>query len=188
MSPGDDRATAVLREEHRLILKVLGVLERILDASSRDAEATADCITFFRLFTDACHHGQEEGVLFEELVDRGLPRGAGPIAVMMTEHEQGRELVRAMAAAHESAGEPESDAWFALESAGRDYIALLRRHIMKEDGVLFEMADRMIVGPACREVCERYHVACLERLEGRTKHELERLAESLLERYPPYSD
>ncbi len=193
---GDARATAVLRNEHRLILKVLGVLERILDASLADAghpatpdtEALGDCIAFFRLFTDACHHGQEEGVLFEALIDRGMPRTTGPIGVMLTEHEQGRAHVRAMAAALERAQHGGAEAWTALGQAGRDYIALLRRHIMKEDGVLFEMADRMITGPACREVCDRYHMACLEKLEGRTKAELEQLAESLLERYPPSRD
>jgi len=195
MTTGDTRATAVLRVEHRLILKVLGVLERILDASFSgaapappEAETVSDCIHFFRLFTDACHHGQEEGVLFEELVERGMSRTSGPIGVMLTEHEQGRAHVRAMTAALERATQGESEAWAVLEQAGRDYISLLRRHIMKEDGVLFEMADRMITGPACAEVCDRYHMACLEKLEGRTKQELEQLAESLLERYPPISE
>jgi hemerythrin-like domain-containing protein len=173
----------------------LGVLERILDAelsegypAAPEADAIADCILFFRLFTDACHHGQEEGVLFEELIDRGMPRTAGPIGVMLTEHEQGRAHVRTMTAALQRATQGESAAWAVLEQSGRDYISLLRRHIMKEDGVLFEMADRMITGPACQAVCDRYHMACLEKLEGRTKEELEQLAESLLGRYPPSSD
>lgn len=191
--PDNLTATRGLREEHQLILKVLGAFERVIhEARSqsgkpepRDAEAVDDCLAFFRLFADACHHGQEEDVLFEELVDRGMPREVGPIAVMLTEHEQGRALVRSMTDALERANGGDADAWSVLERAARDYVALLRGHIMKEDGVLFEMADRLIAGPACHEICERYHTVCLEKLEGRTRLELEELAASLVERFPP---
>lgn len=189
---GDISVTRGLRDEHQLILKVLGAFERIIDelaARPGDpappvVEAVDDCLAFFRLFADACHHGQEEDVLFVELVDRGMPREVGPIAVMLAEHEQGRALVRAMIAALERANGGHADAWSVLERAARDYVALLRGHIMKEDGVLFEMADRLIAGPACREICERYHTACLDKLEGRTRLELEELAASLVERFP----
>ncbi len=147
-------------------------------------EAVDDCLAFFRLFADACHHGQEEDVLFVELVDRGMPREVGPIAVMLAEHDQGRALVRAMIAAQQKAIGGDADGWADLERAARDYVSLLRRHIMKEDGVLFEMADRMIAGPACHEICELYHAVCLDKLEGRTRLELQELAASVVERFP----
>lgn len=185
-------ATRGLRDEHQLILMVLGAFERVMVLLRADqenpapsvVEAVDDCLAFFRLFADACHHSQEEDVLFVELVDRGMPREVGPIAVMLAEHDQGRVLVRAMIAAQERANGGDADAWSVLERAARDYVALLRGHIMKEDGVLFEMADRLIAGPACREICERYHTACLDKLEGRTRLELEELAASLVERFP----
>lgn len=185
-------ATRGLRDEHQLILMVLGAFERVMDLLRAEpenpapsvVEAVDDCLAFFRLFADACHHSQEEDVLFVELVDRGMPREVGPIAVMLAEHDQGRVLVRAMIAALERANGGDADAWSVLERAARDYVALLRGHIMKEDGVLFEMADRLIAGPACREICERYHTACLDKLEGRTRLELEELAASLVERFP----
>lgn len=193
--PADLSATHSLREEHQLILKVLGAFERVMDKmpdpeerpDRRDIVAIDDCLTFFRLFADACHHGQEEDILFEELVDRGMPREVGPIAVMLVEHEQGRALVCAMTAALKRTKDGDADAWSVLERSSRDYVALLRGHIMKEDGVLFEMADRLITGPACHEICERYHTACLDKLEGRTRLELEELATSLAERFPASS-
>lgn len=192
---GDGTATRGLRDEHKLILKVLGVIERVIglrtqpgDPAPSEVEAVGDCIAFFRLFADACHHKQEEDILFEALVDRGMPRAAGPIAVMLAEHEQGRAHVRAMAAALERATGGDAEAWSVLERSAQDYVALLRRHIMKEDGVLFEMADSMIAGPACHAICDRYHEACLAEFEGRTRLELEELAASLLERYPPIVD
>ncbi len=188
-------ATIGLREEHRLILQVLGAFERVMvrlraepeNPTPAVVEAIDDCLAFFRLFADACHHSQEEDVLFVELVDRGMPREVGPIAVMLAEHDQGRALVRAMIAAQEKATGGDADSWADLERAARDYVSLLRRHIMKEDGVLFEMADRMIAGPACHEICERYHTVCLDKLEGRTRLELQELAASLVERFPAES-
>ena len=68
-----------------------------------DYDLVAQCIIFFRLFADACHHGKEEDLLFTELEAQGMPRDAGPIAVMLDEHAQGRALVRTMAAALEQA-------------------------------------------------------------------------------------
>lgn len=78
-------ATGVLRREHQLILSVLGAFEKILDGAPpppRDGQGPGategspspvpvddfeDCLTFFRSFTDACHHAKEEDVLFHEL-------------------------------------------------------------------------------------------------------------------------
>lgn len=172
-------ATATLREEHRLILRVVDALERILDGADPTdppIDALEDCVTFFRLFTDACHHGKEEDLLFRELEERGMPRDQGPIAVMLEEHRVGRALVGKMRDALTDLGEEKPDAWSSLFRAGRDYVHLIRNHIGKEDGVLFEMADRVVAGPACARLCARYEEVCSRRFDGRTKEELEALA------------
>ncbi len=94
--------TGMLREEHQLILRVLDVVQSLLekgDAGEWDFDAWDDCVAFFRLFADACHHGKEEDLLFPELEARGMPRDSGPIAVMLSEHKQGRALVAQMAGA-----------------------------------------------------------------------------------------
>ena len=110
-----------------------------------------------------------------------MPVEVGPIAVMLEEHRVGREFVRRMAEALHNGGGG-GGAEFA--DAGRGYIELIRAHIAKEDGILFEMADGMVVGPDCKELCSRYDEVCARRFEGRTLEELEGLAESLRGRYP----
>jgi len=60
----------------------------------------------------------------------------------------------------------------------------MRNHILKEDHVLFDMADQMLRGPICQRLCENYDRVCRSRFEGCTKDELERLATGLIERYP----
>lgn len=180
-------ATGGLRDDHEWILRIAGVLEEILDREpdhGLDFDALEECIAFFRLFADACHHGQEEDLLFPELEARGMPRKAGPLGVMLQEHEMGRSLVGSMHRALPGAREGEGDAREILVNAGRGYIRLIRAHINKEDRVLFEMADQMILGESCRKLCREYGAVCQRSFEGRSKEELESLARSLVDRYP----
>jgi len=179
---GSESATERLRAEHRNILKVLDVLERLLDRGSQadwDFDSLEDCIAFFRLFADACHHGKEEDLLFPELEARGMPKEGGPIGVMLMEHERGRAFVAQMARAIPKARAGDEDDLARLANAGRGYVDLLRNHIVKEDNVLFNMADQLVSGPACQRLCADYDVVCARHFEGRTKVELERLASEL---------
>ena len=184
--PSNPTATQGLREEHQWILKVSGAMEEILDREADDGldfDAIEDCVSFVRLFADACHHGQEEDLLFPELEARGMPREAGPLAVMLYEHEEGRSYAKQMVKALPKAREGDPDARQILVNSARGYIQLIRGHIHKEDNVLFNMADQVVTGPACRKLCEDYGVVCQRRFEGRTKEELEQMALGLLEKY-----
>lgn len=184
--PENETATARLREEHALILRIADVLERLVErsevAGETDFDAFSDCGTFIRLFTDACHHGKEEDLLFPALEAQGLPRDAGPIAVMLEEHRQGREHARRMRVALELARAGDNAGLDRLHGAGRDWVALIRGHILKEDNVLFDMADQMVRGPSCRLLCEGYDAVCARRFEGRTRDRLEELAADLVRR------
>lgn len=127
--------TAILRHEHEVILRALGLLERLgRDARAgqpADRETLGRLVEFFKTFTDRCHHGKEEQHLFPALERAGLPRAGGPVGVMLAEHEEGRALLAAMRSGPEPA---------AIEA----YARLLRAHIDKENGVLFPMADQIL--------------------------------------------
>ncbi len=176
--------TGILREEHQLILKVARRLDEMLIQDSMDGaldhDIVAQCITFFRLFADACHHGKEEGILFPGLEAEGLPRDSGPIAVMLYEHDLGRAFVRDMASSFEAARDGDPAAGSQLREAARGFIDLIVAHISKEDDVLFNMADGMIGGSACETLCARYDEVCKDRFEGQSKEDLEALAAQIL--------
>lgn len=182
-----ETATSRLRAEHQHILEVanaLAVLVRAADEGRWDVDAFADCVTFIRLFADACHHGKEEDLLFPELISRGMRKDAGPIAVMLHEHAEGRRFARTMAAELPGARDGDAEALGRLERAGRGYVALIRGHIMKEDNILFNMADQIIDAPACRSLCAAYDGVCQRRFDGCTVAELESILARLVERYP----
>lgn len=130
--------TARLREEHEVILRALAVLERLswrLEAGEAvDRQDLAWLREFFGTFADRCHHGKEEQHLFPALERQGIPREGGPLGVMLHEHEEGRALVRAMAQ-----GDDRQAA-----AAIRQYAALLRAHIEKENGILFPLAEQVL--------------------------------------------
>lgn len=57
------QATDVLRHEHDAILLVLKILDKISDEVSVGK----------REFSDTCHYGKEEGLLFPAIIEAGRP-------------------------------------------------------------------------------------------------------------------
>lgn len=143
-------ATRILMDEHRVIERVLGALEaaaaRMSEGAPVRAEFFLQATGFIAGFADGCHHRKEEGVLFPALEVAGLPRDGGPIGVMLAEHEEGRAITRGLRAAAERMTKGDATAGTEVRRKALEYASLLRQHIMKEDNVLFPMADRAIQG------------------------------------------
>jgi len=129
-----------LMNEHRLIESVLDALEVYVDRlppnSSSDFADLGRFTQFIRAFADACHHGKEEDILFATMVEKGMPRQSGPIAVMLHEHEEGRQLVRTLtdfAARSSEPGWSDADRQ-RIRQAARSYAELLRQTSRKRTG------------------------------------------------------
>jgi hemerythrin-like domain-containing protein len=130
--------TDLLRDEHRLILEALDVLERAADRMAAGG-AVGDAwwtgvVAWLRTFADRNHHSKEEAALFPAIVKAGAPSEGGPIAVMLEEHVEGRCLLTALDVASGAA----------RLGACRAYVALLRAHIDKENGIVFPLAEAVL--------------------------------------------
>lgn len=140
--------TEILKNEHEIILLVLGAAEGEAEAIRKtgrmDAERVRKMVEFFRRFSDAGHHAKEEKTLFPTLEARGMPREGGPIGVMLAEHDEGRRLVSAVAAALDGADRGDASAPAAAAESLAAFVALLREHIEKENHCLFPMADQAL--------------------------------------------
>jgi hemerythrin-like domain-containing protein len=176
-------ATAILRQEHDAILRMLDAAEeaaRLLDLGERVApETLAGLLEFFRLFADRCHHGKEEDLLFPLLEKKGLPRAGGPIGVMLAEHDQGRALVRQMMEAADAYGSGATQAGRAWAEAARGYAALLREHINKENNVLFVMAENLLSATEQSELARGFEKVEEEKMGAGTHERLHALMEKL---------
>ncbi len=140
--------TAVMVEEHRLILRMIALVEantRMLEEGKfRDWQFYLDAVDFIRNYADRFHHAKEEEVLFKALVMNGMPEQNSPVAAMLMAHDQGRGLVRGLeeAALKALAGVPGQIP--KLSENARGYAMLLRDHIDKEDHILYPLAERVL--------------------------------------------
>ena len=140
-----EKATEVLSNEHRVIERVLDVLEKLTNRPVENSlDSWKEALDFFSHFADQCHHFKEEQVLFPAMEEHGIPKDGGPIGVMLMEHEEGRSHVRSMRAAVVAVEAKSEAAKESLLNSARAYLRLLREHIQKEDEVLFRIADDVI--------------------------------------------
>jgi hemerythrin-like domain-containing protein len=143
-STGVPDAVAFLKEEHRVIERVLDAMEHELSQRGVTPEIMWPALEFLAAFADGCHHHKEEERLFPRLEARGVPREGGPIGVMLSEHDAGRALMKRMRSSLVALETGERGAEAEFRSAANQYIAHLRQHIHKEDNVLFVMAQRLL--------------------------------------------
>jgi len=140
--------TQALVNEHRLILRMLTLIERnaprTTDGTYSNWQFYLDGVDFMRNYADSFHHAKEEDVLFEALVKNGMPREHSPVAAMLMEHDQGRAFVKAMENATLGALNGQSGRERIIADNALAYAALLREHISKEDEVLYPLAERVI--------------------------------------------
>jgi len=139
--------TEHLEQEHRVILKVLACLEKIVERcranGKLEVQHLRDAIGFFREYADRCHHGKEEDHLFPAMEQKGFSRQFGPTGVMLYEHELGRNYIKGMSDALEEYEQGDGHAARRVCENATAYITLLRQHIDKENHCLFPMANQV---------------------------------------------
>lgn len=181
------RATDQLKEEHKAIKLMLEVLEKVCDKLEKNERVNVDdlekIVDFIRTFADRCHHGKEEDLLFPAFEEAGIPREGGPIGVMLTEHEMGRNYVKGMNIALEGCRAGDAKAYSDFIKNARGYISLLSDHIYKEDNILYPMGDMRISDEKQKELIGKFEEVEKERIGPGKHEEYHRLLHRLSEVY-----
>jgi hemerythrin-like domain-containing protein len=182
-------ATEILRLEHEAILKMISATEEVarrLDRGERVRPGIlGDLLEFFRLFADRCHHGKEEDLLFPLLESKGLPRQGGPIGVMLHEHDEGRGFIKQMAEAAEAYKTAPETAGPRWAEPARNYSALLRAHIDKENNILFRIAEQILSADEQARLAEDFEKAEVEKMGAGTHERLHAMMDKLLAEVVP---
>ena len=166
--------TQRLKDEHQLILRMLALLEknalRTEQGSFRDYQFYLDGVDFIRDYADRFHHAKEEDILFEALIENGMPRANSPVAAMLMEHDLGRAFVRGMEEAATRALQGASDEDAVIVSNARGYLELLREHISKEDEILYPLAERVLPAEKREAIVQGYRRAEEKAAQGLEEH------------------
>ena len=168
-----------LKHEHDAILSALQILEgmgtQVASGKNVDKKDLHNFIGFLREFADRCHHGKEEGILFPALIKAGMPEKGGPVGVMLSEHDQGRNLIRDM----EDAISPKLN-FAKFAKAAKEYTNLLRAHIQKENNVLFVMAERVLSDDEQAELARGFEKVEIEKMGAGTHERLHAVMDKLV--------
>ncbi len=133
--------------EHELIERSMAVLKTCLEDMDRAARRPARlmrALDFLLEFGDKLHNAKEENHLFPRMEQRGIPRDAGPIGVMLLEHSAERDLLRqllAQAPALAAAPQAEREAF---RARALEYLRIRAEHIWKENDILYKMALQVL--------------------------------------------
>ena len=141
------KAIEILVKEHDSILRMIDVTQHLLsDKSTVNIDHVEQIIDFVKNFADKYHHLKEEDVLFMELEKHGMLREGGPVGVMLSEHDEGRNYIKLASKAVAEYKQGNTNALTDIESNLLNFCTLLTNHIAKENNILYPMAERMLPG------------------------------------------
>ncbi len=163
------KPTELLKEEHQAVLRKLTALETDISHLNERAEISAELKELASFFETEfwTHFDKEEKALFPEF-DNFMPRGVGPLAVMLQEHEVLRDTNEVMqeGIAKYLSGADDAETRQIITQNGSHFVDFLRQHIRKEDGILFAMADMHLTSQQMEKI-----TALFAKIDGARQHQ-----------------
>lgn len=170
--------TELLMDDHQMTEKVFAAMENAFSVpGGPPPEMVNDVLEYLTGYVERCHNVKEERHLFPLLEQRGLPREDGPLAVMLYEHEQARELLARLRLCGERYAGGDRSALGELTETFRAYASVLAEHFWKENDILYPMAVRMFSAQEAASV-----VAGIEAVEAEIGPETRRRYHALATR------
>lgn len=142
--------------EHENILRMLAVVRKaclgILEGQEIDYDDFKSVIGFIRGYADSHHHGKEEKLLFNRMLEElgGLAEKLVKHG-MLVEHDLGRLFVRELEEALDKSRNGDQEAKLDVIANAIGYANLLKRHIEKEDKVVYPFSIRELKAGTMKE-------------------------------------
>jgi len=163
--------TLDLIEEHGGIMLMLSIMSKVSEKLNAGDEVKKEdlnkILEFLINFADKCHHGKEEDMLFPELAKN--PVNLEFVSELIKEHKTGREYIKNISAAFENYGQENSAAREMAENMEK-YVQLLTKHIAKENGEPFPIANKELSNDTQKQMVEQFE-KFEEDVIGAGKHE-----------------
>jgi len=134
-------------DEHKFIKRMLEVIRKvcigIMNGKDIDYTDFEKMIDFVRSYADNHHHGKEEKILFNRMIDEiGGPAEKLVRLGMYVEHDLGRLFMKDLEDALLAVKNGDNYAKVDVIANAISYTHLLNRHIDKEDNVAYPYAKR----------------------------------------------
>jgi len=137
-------ATENLENDHVYILRLTEIMLAMVERKCVDTIHFVLVVNLIRKYADGLHHAKEEYLLFPLLGEKGFSAENGPIAVMIAEHEQGRNFVKGIVNGINTFNKDDADALPFIYENLTGYANLLQNHIGKENNILFRIANQVL--------------------------------------------
>jgi hemerythrin-like domain-containing protein len=152
--------TEILAEEHQAVRVLLNALSSMCDRLGSgervEPEHFEKVIVFIRNVADRSHHMKEEDLLFAKMESAGISREEMLADSITTEHDLSRGFIRGMSDALLAYSMGDASAGRVIAENACSYVKLLRDHIVKEEEVIFPLADKHLTGEMKRELVEAF--------------------------------
>lgn len=163
-----------LKEEHNAIIIIIEVLEEMCKSLEMGEEVNPGdmerIIEFMKVFTDTCHHGKEELVLFPAMEKLGIGLEGGQISLILTEHDLGRNYVKDLEKSVKEYRQEVHESGLMVIAMAKNLTSLLSRHIDTENELLYPLADAHIPEAQQKELKKQFD-SIEHDVVGEGKHE-----------------
>ncbi len=174
-------ATALLKEEHRSIQKVVAAMvvlaDRLETGKEIKGETLREVVQFMGLVFQA-HERKEEVALFPALERKGLSVHSVPVRALAAEHQKGKTLVAQLEKVTSEYEETTSAVREPLVANLRALAALYPLHIWQEDLLLFHLADNTLTMEDNADLLRRC-ASVDEAAGGEVRQQLQAIAEGI---------
>ncbi|MCK5688580.1 DUF438 domain-containing protein [Myxococcota bacterium] len=152
-------------EWKELLIRDHEIAEQVFDAGQKAFEQEAGpsrdmvgkLLKYFVEYADRIHNHKEEDHLFPLIEERGVPRNGGPLAVMLAEHEQSRQIMEKFGPLATDYADGKLEDFPELKKLYFEYTELLKGHYWKENDILYPMAERVMSPEDGQKVLEGIH-------------------------------
>ena len=140
------KATEILANEHRLILKALDTFtlakKRLENGEYPEGVFFKKAVEFSKTFSDKFHHFKEEFLLFGLLAQKKDGALDLEMGALRYQHERNRFFLKNIEQSIDGYDLHNEIATTTILENLASYSSILRRHIYKEDHIFFKLADQ----------------------------------------------
>lgn len=145
----------LLKQDHEVTERVFAAMEAKFSSADGPSPALVGLLVEYLLgYVERCHNQKEEQHLFPRLERGGVPREAGPLGVMLQEHERARQILSRLVPLGSAFAAGDKAKLRDLSDAFGEYATLCKDHFWKENDILYPLAQRMLSDADAAEIVQ----------------------------------